>query len=137
MSRRALDPDLAAVGLDQLAGDRQAQAAATPAHPPGVNLAEFLEDQLDVLLRDADGGVAYAYGDARWVALSISYNIGPAMTVGRGIDRFRRVRARRAGGVRRFVGGQRTLGRDCDRAALGELGGVREQVEQDLPDLVG
>src|SRR6185436_10172983 len=54
----ALDPDLAAVQLDELAGQGQAQAGALVlARVVRSDLAELLEDGLVVLGRDADAGV--------------------------------------------------------------------------------
>src|SRR5438093_1178286 len=53
----ALDPEAAAVELDKLSRQREAQTRAL-ALPRGVaHLAELLEDRLLVLWRDADAGV--------------------------------------------------------------------------------
>ena len=58
------EPDLAAEQRRQLAADRQAEAgAAVLAARAGVGLLERLEDQLLLLRRDADAGVADGDGD--------------------------------------------------------------------------
>src|SRR5262245_1850806 len=82
MTRGTFVPYFAAVGFNQFASHPQPQATAAPAGPPGVNLAELLEDHLEVFLPDADAGVANSHGDKRLEALAVADNIWPAMAVG-------------------------------------------------------
>src|SRR4051812_28934365 len=57
----ALDPNAAAVHLDEMARQREADAEpAKLARHAGVRLPEALEDERQMLLRDADAGVGYA-----------------------------------------------------------------------------
>src|SRR5262245_6053520 len=82
LSRGTFDPYFAAVGFDQFTGDRQPQATTASASPPGVNLAELLEDQLEIFLCDADTGVANGNGDKRPVALAVADNIRSVVAAG-------------------------------------------------------
>src|SRR5205085_9666039 len=62
-SRRADEPDLAAEQLGQLAADRKAEAGAAVLPRRGaVGLLERLEDDLLLVLRDADPGIAHREG---------------------------------------------------------------------------
>ena len=95
---RALEPHAATHELDELLGDRRAEAGA--AEPPGlglVGLGEALEDPPLVLGRDADAGVA-----------------------DRELQRHRLRSAVHARDVERHA------------APLGELDGVRQQIDEDL-----
>src|SRR6478672_4668540 len=58
-----LDADPAAVALDDVPGDRQAEPRAAPTHAGAVGLVEALEDAGPVGLRDPDPVVAYGDGD--------------------------------------------------------------------------
>ena len=59
-----LDPDLAAVGLDEPAHDREAEAGAAVAGGLGAGAVERLEDPLALGLRDAGAAVDEAQQDA-------------------------------------------------------------------------
>ena len=66
LAERALDPDLAAEQPGDLPADRQAQAgAAVLAAGARVGLLERLEDDLQLVRRDADAGVAHRERDDR------------------------------------------------------------------------
>src|SRR5581483_4938289 len=82
---RAGDVDLAAVGVDDFARDRQAEAGA--AHLPRAHLVhtvEAVEDAFDVLGADADAGVADA--DHSSVAITTVHQLhGPRARVLHGI----------------------------------------------------
>src|SRR6185295_12256084 len=64
LARRALEPEPAAVQLDELARDGKPEPRALGSRRAGANLAEFLEHGFLVLRRDADAGVAHRYLDA-------------------------------------------------------------------------
>ena len=96
----ALDPELAAHQRDELRRDRQPEPR--PAVLPrgrAVGLRERLEDELLLVLRDADAGVLHGHHDTRLLLVL-------------------------------------ALDRDADHhaAPFGELDGVREEVDEDLPE---
>ena len=104
---RADELDLAAEELRELAADREAQArAAVLAAGRAVGLLERLEDDLLLVRRDADAGVAHREGDHPLGALELLVLRRPA-------------RRRRRDG-------------DGDVAGVGELERVGEQVLDDL-----
>src|SRR5438128_11167880 len=72
---RTLNPNTTTMGFDEPTGDRQAQAAAAPAGTADVYLTERLEDQRQVLGRDADAGVADADRDVGCDAATVAHNI--------------------------------------------------------------
>ena len=105
----ALGGERAVHQLRQAAGDRQAQAgAAVPACDRGVHLAEGLEQAIHGALRDADAGVAHVDPDL------------PASRPAAAL----RLELRSADGHQHL-------------ARLGELHGVREEVQDDLPQAPG
>ena len=66
LAGRALQMDFAAEQARQFAADRKAEAgAAIFAAGAGVGLLERLEDQLLLVLRDADAGIGHFEGDHR------------------------------------------------------------------------
>src|SRR5262245_59898933 len=63
LSELALDPDLAAVQLDELPRQRAAEAGTFHLLVGCPNLPELLEHRLLILRRDADAGVGDRYRD--------------------------------------------------------------------------
>jgi hypothetical protein len=112
LARRALDVEGAAEHPGDFAADRKAQAgAAILAGRAGFGLLEGLEDDLLLVLRDPDAGVAHVEGD----------DLLGAVELGMGADLS-------AGG---------DAHRQLDLALLGELEGVREEVLEDLLEALG
>ena len=57
VSELAVDPDAAAVQLDEPLREREAEAGSLALRQPGLGLLELLEDPLEVLGGDAGPGV--------------------------------------------------------------------------------
>jgi len=125
LTKLALDPDPAAVGLDEPLGDGESEAcAAVCASGGAVYLAEFLKDLRLLFGADADAGVrdGKANPGASWQG------------------RLRRCRFGECGGAsgggptgKGLTGVVQPAG-DGDGALLREAYGVADEVEQDLAD---
>src|SRR5262249_9341773 len=133
LPRRALDPDSATVGFDQLAADREAKAAALLLAALARNLTKLLKDQRQMLRLDADASVAHADGKVWRYAAAIARDHG----FRRAVARLQLGRLANRALDRGFIRHDHTLGRDRNRTFFSEFDRVREQVQQNLTDLFG